>query len=261
MSLIASDNGPSPNHFYWNASGGGGGGGGVSGLLGSVSGSVATNVAIPKITGAGGIACTTTTSGLVISNSGSGGSVPTLVSVTGSAYFTQQTFIPTTGNAGSIHLVLAGGGANVNGDLNIPSDIITGLSNSAYTTLRIDGTLPIYERQSGEAGSTGNYYQTQLVAAGSDVSGRPSAPATQFHPIISASGSGLTGTSGLLLGGSTFSYPFSLVLSKTNVNITASSSTITFKLTSTSSSNAAFYIGGSVASQSNAVPMVFTLSP
>lgn len=188
---------------------------------------------------------------------GGGSSVPSIVGRS-VAYWTQQTFIPTSGNDQSIR-VEVGGTDTSNGNVLIPSAIRTALANSNYNTLRIDGTLPIYEDQ-GDFAGIGNYFQTTLTAAATDV-GSYSYPATQFHPIISTSGSGIIADSGLLLANSCFSYPFSLVLSKTNSNITISSAAVTFTLESTSSSNAKFYIGSAVASSANAAPFTFTLSP
>lgn len=260
MSLITQTNGPAPGEFYWNASGGGGGGGGgtVTGLIGSAVGSVATTVAAPLITGQGGITCTTTASGLNISNSGGGGGAVSSIVAQSDVYWTQQTFVPAAGNNQSIRLEL-GGVEAASGNLLLPPAISTGLSNASYTTLRIDGVLPVYEDQ-GDFSGIGNYFQTALAAAGTDVSGNMCYPATQFHPILSVSGSGITADSGLLLANSCFSYPFSLVLTKSLSSVTADTTAVTFLLTSTSSSNAKFYCGSSVASGANRCPMVFTLT-
>lgn len=306
MSLISTANGPAPSQFYYQSiSGGGGGSGIVTGLLGSISGSVATTAAVPLVTGSGGITCSTTASGLTISISGGGsgivtgligsasGSVATTVAAPlitgqgdivctttasglnisnvaaggavssiiaqGEVYWTQQTFIPSSGNNQSIRLEVGGTGA-VSGNLSLPAAISTGLSNSNYSTLRIDGVLPIYEDQ-GDGSGVGNYFQTALAAAGTDVSGNMCFPATQFHPILSVSGMGLPGDSGLLLSNSCFSYPFSLVLTKNASSVTTDTTAVTFLLTSTSSSNSKFYSGSSVASANNICPMVFTLTP
>jgi hypothetical protein len=259
MSLISTANGPAPGEYYWNGAGGGGGGGTVTGLIGNASGSVVTTVAAPLVTGSGDIVCTTTASGLTISNVGGGGGVVASIVAEGDVYWTQQTFIPSGGNNQSIRLEVAGAGA-ASGDLSLPAAISTGLSNSNYSTLRIDGVLPIYEDQGDHIGA-GNYFQTALAAAGLDVSGNMSFTATQFHPILSVSGTGITDDAGLLLANTCFSYPFSLVLTKGNSNITANSTAVTFLLTSTSSSNAKFYSGSAVASANNRCPMVYTLSP
>jgi hypothetical protein len=190
---------------------------------------------------------------------GGGGSVVPSIVNQSSVYWSQQTFVPAAGNNQSIRLEVAGTGAT-NGNINIPATVQAGLSNSNYTTLRIDGVLPVYEDQSDFSG-IGNYFQTALRAAGLDVSQNMCFPATQFHPILSVSGTGIIEDSGLLLANSCFSYPFSLVLTKGNSNVTANSTAITLLLNSTSSSNAKFYIGSSVASANNVCPMVFTLSP
>lgn len=189
---------------------------------------------------------------------GGGGNVPSIVAMAERVYWTQQSWIALQ----STFRPELGGNDTSNGSVVIPAAIVAGLANSNYTTLRIDSTFPILEDQGDlQGGAPGRYYQTALAAAGLDVSQALCFPATQFHMILDASGTDGFGTEeGIFLGNSCPAFPFSLVLSKANGNITISSALIEFQLSTTSSSNAKFLLGSMEASLNNICPMVFTLT-
>ena len=189
---------------------------------------------------------------------GGGTNVPSIVAVASNVWWTQQTWIP--GSSQEFRPEL--GGTNTsNGSVIIPAAIRTGLANSNYTTLRIDHVFPILEDQGDVAGGTGRYWQTALAAAGLDVSANMCFPATQFHMILNQSGTGVAPADvGLFLANTGPCFPYSLVLNKSNLNITASSALVEFQLSTTSTSNAKFYLGSATADLSNVCPMVFTLT-
>jgi len=235
----------------------------MQGLIGTNFGSVATSTATPVITGGTGIIVTSTTSNITVANTGIPPTFQSIVSQTsGQMYWNSNSLIPSGANAGKLELTFTGVASSVSGGhALLPPDIVTGIASGNYNILRIDGTLPLYEDQTDLDGAPGQYHQTSLTAAGLDVSANLCFPATQYHAVINASGSGISGDAGLL-GLSTFGHNFSLVLAKANSNFTTATSLLKFQLATSSSSNAKFYVAANGQGLvNNNSPLVFTLSP
>jgi len=234
----------------------------MEGLRGTAVGSVQTSTAAPLIAGVSGISVFTSTGGIVVTYTGAP-AVETIVAQTsGQMYWTSNSLIPNSSNAGKLELTFTGVASSVSGGhALLPPAIVTGIASGNYNILRIDGTLPLYEDQTDTETAPGQYHQTTLTAAGLDVSANLCFPATQYHAVINASGTGLTGDAGLL-GQSTFGHTFSLVLAKANSNFTTATSLLKFQLATSSSSNAKFYIAANGQGLiNNNSPLVFTLSP